>query len=572
MTRRRIVAGLLVSVGLLTLLYLADVALASGDVPRGTRVAGVAIGGKSRSAALRLLASRVQGPKQVTVTGPAGTQPLVIDPAGVGLRVDPARTLDAAREQSLNPVVRLASLFTKHDVRPVVTVDANALHRAVQTWAATADHSAREGSVRFDGVTPVAVPPRPGVVVDVERTSAAIVAAYPLHATVGAVVTTTPVKTSAADVASALHGIADRAVAAPVTLRAPDHDLTMTPAQIATVLRIDAGPDGRIAPRLDEKALATTLAETLRPVETPPKDAPITVDDQGAVHIGESAPGKTVDRHALATSLLTVLAQPAPRSVDLTLTDAEPRVSTTLAKTLGIKQKVSEFTTYHPCCRARVVNIHHIADIVNGAVVLPGETFSLNGYVGPRDTKRGFVMAPMILDGKFVPAVGGGVSQFATTMFNAVFFGGFADVYHKPHSYYISRYPAGREATVSTPSPDLQWKNDSPYGVLVTTKYTEKSVTVAFWSTKRYDIESVSGERYRIKPTHTVYDSRPTCESAAGESGFDIDVWRVFKVDGKETRREKFHTRYLPEPHFVCGSAPSSPSPSPSPSPSASPG
>jgi vancomycin resistance protein YoaR len=199
-----------------------------------------------------------------------------------------------------------------------------------------------------------------------------------------------------------------------------------------------------------------------------------------------------------------------------------------------------------------VQNIHTIADIVKGAVVLPGETFSLNGYVGARDRGRGFVEAPMILDGRFVPAVGGGVSQFATTMFNAVFFGGFQDVYHKPHSYWISRYPAGREATVSSPAPDLKWRNDSPYGVLITTSYTAKSVTVTFWSTKRYDIESVSGSRTRIRGFRTQYDSSSTCESSSGEPGFDIDVWRVFKQNGKEVKREKFHTRYLPEPRFVC--------------------
>ena len=193
-----------------------------------------------------------------------------------------------------------------------------------------------------------------------------------------------------------------------------------------------------------------------------------------------------------------------------------------------------------------------MADIVEGAVVLPGETFSLNGYVGARDRGRGFVEAPMILDGKFVPSVGGGVSQFATTMFNAVFFGGFEDVYHKPHSYWIRRYPPGREATVSSPAPDLKWRNDSKYGVLITTSYTPRSITVTFWSTKRYDIESITGDPYNFRGFRTQYDYSSTCESTAGERGFDINVWRVFKVGGKEIKRERFFTRYLPEPRFIC--------------------
>jgi vancomycin resistance protein YoaR len=552
-TRRRVLASLLGLVGVLTLAYVTDLALTRNRLPRGTRVAGVAIGGKTVAQARRIVAARVHGPAQMTVTGPAGAKPLVLDAAAVGLGVDAERTVDHALGQTLNPVARVVSLFGTRDVSPVPAYDTVKLRDAVRAWAAGIARTPREGSVRFDGITPVGVPPRSGLTIDVDATAGAVGAAYPGTTTVPAKVATVPVRTTQADVTRAVDEIARPAVAADVLLHAPRADVPMSREQIAAVLRIKADASGRIVAAVDRTALDDVLKDALKPVETPPKDAPFTVDDAGHITIGASAPGTKVDRDALARDLLPELAKPAPRTVALAVTEAEPRITTALAKTLGIKEKVGEFTTYHPCCRARVTNIHRIADIVTGAVVLPGETFSLNAFVGPRDTKRGFVMAPMILDGKFVPAVGGGVSQFATTMFNAVFFGGFADVSHKPHSYYISRYPAGREATVSSPTPDLQWKDDSKYGVLITTKYTDRSITVTFWSTKRYDVESVSSDRYRIRPTHTVHDSRPTCEPSSGEPGFDIDVWRVFTVHGKEVRREKFHTRYLPEPRFVCG-------------------
>lgn len=551
-TTRGLLVGLLGLVGLLALVYVADVATASGRVPRGTEVAGVKIGGKSRAEATRLIASKVAVPATLTVTQPGGGVSLTIKAGDVGLRVDPARTVDAARGEALNPFTRLAGIFATHTVEPAVTVDDAKLRAAITTWARKVDHGAREGAVRFDGVTPVAVPPRAGRRVDVEATASRAVDEYPATTTTEAIVAVDPVRTTDADVARAMDEIARPAVAAPVTLTAPGKGVTMSRSQIASVLRIETGADGRIAASLDPKRLDEVLTATLKPVETLPKDAAFAVDDKGVITIAPSALGTKVDRAALAEALLPVLTQPSPRIVTLTIVQAEPRISTELARTLGIKEKVGEFTTYHPCCRPRVKNIHLMADIVKGAVVLPGETFSLNGYVGARDTARGFVKAPMILDGKFVQSVGGGVSQFATTMFNAVFFGGFEDVYHKPHSYYISRYPAGREATVSTPAPDLKWRNDSPYGVLITTSYTEKSITVTFWSTKRFDIESISGPRTRVRGFGTEYDYRPDCEPASGAYGFDIDVWRVFKKDGVEIRRQKFHTRYQPEPRFVC--------------------
>ncbi|MDQ1710744.1 MAG: hypothetical protein QOE45_194 [Frankiaceae bacterium] len=554
--RQRLLVGTLGTVGLLAVLYVADVALASGRVPRGTEVDGVAIGGQTRAGAAKTLAARLQPPRRVTVTLPDGTAPLVLDAATVGLKVDADRTVDLASSAALNPFSRFKALFSTRRVAPVPSVDDAKLRAAIATWARRVNQNAREGSVRFDGVTPVGVAPREGRLVDVDPTAAAVVAAYPHNDTTQASVETDPVVTTAADVARAVQEIAGPAVAAPVTLTAPARSAVMTRSQIASVLRIDADPDGRITAKLDGAKVATVLRDTLRPIETLPKDAPITVDDNGVVVVGASVNGTKVDRGALTAALLPALARPAPRSVALTVVEAEPELTTAKAKALGIKEKVGEFTTYHPCCKPRVTNIHTIADIVKGAVVMPGETFSLNGYVGERDTARGFVKAPMIYEGKFIPAVGGGVSQFATTMFNAVFFGGFQDVSHKPHSYFISRYPPGREATVSSPNPDLKWRNDSPYGVLITTSHTGKSITVTFWSTKRYGIESITGPRTRIKGFRTQYDPSPTCTSSSGEPGFDIDVWRVFKQGGKEVKRQKFHTRYLPEPRFVCGRPP----------------
>jgi vancomycin resistance protein YoaR len=137
-------------------------------------------------------------------------------------------------------------------------------------------------------------------------------------------------------------------------------------------------------------------------------------------------------------------------------------------------------------------------------------------------------------------------------MFNAVFFGGLQDVQHTPHSYYISRYPAGRESTVSFPQPDFRWRNDSPYGVLVDTAYTDTSLTVSFWSTERYDVESKSSEKYAIKSFESKTESGPKCIPMPGAEGFQIDVWRIFKQNGKEVRRQKFHTTYEAEPRITC--------------------
>ncbi|MDP8927099.1 MAG: VanW family protein [Actinomycetota bacterium] len=113
-----------------------------------------------------------------------------------------------------------------------------------------------------------------------------------------------------------------------------------------------------------------------------------------------------------------------------------------------------------------------MADIVEGAVIEPGEHFSLNGHMGRRTRARGFVAAPVIVEGEFEEEVGGGVSQFATTFFDAAYFSGIQIDEFQQHSYYISRYPMGRESTIYYGLIDVAVTNDSPYGILVHTSYT----------------------------------------------------------------------------------------------------
>ena len=138
------------------------------------------------------------------------------------------------------------------------------------------------------------------------------------------------------------------------------------------------------------------------------------------------------------------------------------------ARTLRIREQVSAFTTYFPYADYRNTNIGRAAELVDGTILKPGETFSLNDTVGERTRANGFTEGFIIEDGVFKEDLGGGVSQMATTTFNAMFFAGLEDVEHKTHSFYIDRYPVGREATVAWGSVDLRFRNDTPYGVLIT--------------------------------------------------------------------------------------------------------
>jgi hypothetical protein len=181
------------------------------------------------------------------------------------------------------------------------------------------------------------------------------------------------------------------------------------------------------------------------------------------------------------------------------------------ARGTAIVEQVSEFTTPHACCESRVENIHRIADMVRGVYLIPGERFSLNEFVGPRTVENGFVAAGAIRQGHLIQEVGGGVSQFATTIFNAAYFAGMDFVEYRSHTIYFSRYPYGREATISNPAPDLVFVNNTAYPILIWTSYTEESITVSMYSTKNVTVDELDQRtsRYGVC-THVETDRERT--------------------------------------------------------------
>jgi hypothetical protein len=145
-------------------------------------------------------------------------------------------------------------------------------------------------------------------------------------------------------------------------------------------------------------------------------------------------------------------------------------------------ERVSRFTTFFDCCQNRVTNIRLLASELNGHVIQPGETFSIDEFTGPRTSSEGYLPAPYLLEGEGqCCAVGGGISQFGTTLHNAVFWGGYKVVEHRPHSGWISRYPFGIEATLSYSSIDYRFTNDTVTPLTIRTSSTGTSVTVELW-------------------------------------------------------------------------------------------
>ena len=536
--------------------------LVAGDkVPRGTTVAGVDVGGRTpddAEAALRAgLADRVDRPVTVSVDGEQST----VDPAQAGLSVDYAASVaDAGGERSWRPR-RLWDYWTGGDDRDaVVTVDDQAFGAALDDLAEDVGTPPVDGDVRFRAGKVVVTDPTSGEELDREAAEAGITAAYTAEepADVELTLTTAQPDIDATDLQKALDSFANPAMSAPVTLVFGDSPVRLDPRRFGKVLGMRA-EGGELVPDLDEKGL-TRLVDAGISGDGAPVDATVELVD-GKPKVVPAKPGVTYEPSDVSDAFLELVTRPSgEREMKVDSTVAEPDFTTKDAKALKIRERVSTFTTYYPYAEYRNINIGRAAELIDGTVLKPDDVFSLNGIVGERTRENGFSEGFIISDGIFKEDLGGGVSQMATTTFNAMFFAGLKDIEHKPHSFYIDRYPVGREATVAWGAVDLRFQNDTPYGVLIhahvtpATSSTQGVVTVSMYSTKYWDITSTTSDRYNYREPKTRTLTTPDCYPNTGYAGFDVDVTRTFRRHGESAidHTEKFHTAYTPSDTVVC--------------------
>ena len=302
-------------------------------------------------------------------------------------------------------------------------------------------------------------------------------------------------------------------------------------------------------------ASARSSCRSLGRFERQPADARFVVDGN-RVRVVPDAPGRKLDADRIALSLVTNL--PARAHLARFLT-AQPRLTTEEAQKLRITELVSEFTTNYPCCAPRVTNIKRAATLLDGTIILPGKVFSLNGALGKRTEAKGFVSAPQIFNGRFEDAVGGGISQVATTLFNAAFFSGIKLVAHRAHQFYISRYPMGREATVSWGGPELIFRNDWPAAILMKLDASDSGITVRFYSTKLgRRVTTTTGKPYDLTTPKSVTVTNSALPPGArevvqeaGDGGFTVDYTRQVFRDGKKIRNERYTVEYDAEDEIV---------------------
>lgn len=210
-------------------------------------------------------------------------------------------------------------------------------------------------------------------------------------------------------------------------------------------------------------------------------------------------------------------------------------------------------------------NVAKLSGIINGVVIQPGETWSINEEAGPRTSSGGWLDAPGIRNGGYVDEPGGGVCQISSTLYNAAIRANLDIVDASHHSISSSYIPLGLDATISTPSPDLKIRNpyDTPIYIVSYVNPTRYNVTVEIYGPPVVDPELgevildfsfKDGGTFGSPTMRYVYNTSKAPDGkvippgksytyAQSRLGRKVETFKHYlSLDGKELKKESFHS------------------------------
>jgi vancomycin resistance protein YoaR len=578
--RRRLVRRVsLASVGLLAVLLVAVAFVYAGSpdrLPSGVAIAGVDVAGLSPAAAVRRLDAREAAlhnvPLEVTVDG----REFRVRPSDLGLNVDWRGAVAEAQGKTdgFRPIRgfrRLAIWAFGTEVTPNAGVDPRALARVLEPMT-RGDIAHRDAAIRLAGLRPVIVPEKDGLALDPREAEAAIVGTLARldRTPVTLAVSTEEPKVTAEMLAPAMEKVR-MVLSAPVRLVSGNGFTLVRKRQLARLLQLPANGTKTLrigGPRAD--AYFATLAKR---INTKAQDAEFIVATKSRVIVKPSVSARALDVPRTADRLLAAALRPNRRSAPMVVGTEEPERTTAEARKMGITGLVSSYTTIYSGDANRVHNVRLVADLIDRTLIPPGTTFSFNETTGERNEEKGFLEAPVIINGELQTGLGGGVCQVSTTVFNAAYEAGLDITERTNHALYISHYPQGRDATVNYPDLDLKFVNDTKKWLLLRTFVGSSALTVNLYGApqnRRVESE-VAALRVVGKPP-TTWRKDPTITRGrrivadAGSSPLSTSVNRkVYDAKGNLLYDDTWYSSYRGEKKIILVGTKPKPKPEPKP-------
>ncbi len=530
----------------------------SDRLANGTRIAGVDVGGLRAADAEVLLQRRSDRLTAVPVTFVFGAHRFRLTPRSLGIRVDWRQAVKAAERQGggfgvVRGYRRLELEFFPEDLVPPIRAYDAGLSYEIGLIGKAVDKPHREARLVRRGLHITIAAGSTGQVLDRASARQSIVRALASfsRAPVGLPVR---VDAPAVTVASltAVQQRASRIISSPVTL-------------VAGPTRIRV-PRWRLAKLLDLSTVTFSspvahqyFARLEHTIDRKAKDASFAVDAHGEIHVVPASPGVVLDIRRSAARVLAAASGFGDRTARLSVSMRRPKRSTTAAEAMGITGMVGTYETIYGGDPNRIHNVQLVAHLVDDKLIAPGATFSFNGATGERTADKGFLVAPVIINGELQTGLGGGICQVSTTVFNAAYEAGLPITARTNHALYISHYPLGRDATVNYPDIDLKFVNDTGHWLLLRTFVGSSSLTVTLYGTPQHRrVESIVAPLTVVSAPplrKTVDATLSPGETAVDDYGVAAQTTsverKVFAPNGKLVSDATWYSSYRAEPKII---------------------
>ncbi|HLA80147.1 MAG TPA: VanW family protein [Thermoleophilia bacterium] len=351
-------------------------------------------------------------------------------------------------------------------------------------------------------------------------------------------------------------------ISAPVVLKDGEKTWTLAPERIVGYMDFTSeyrNGVSTLVPYISAEKLAPFFAGIADEVATKPVNATFKSDGEKA-WVVPGVPGKALDPEKTVEAVTAASLLLAERTAVVAVTTTDPDLTTEEAEAMGIRDKLSSYTTEWVGTANRQVNVHITAQYASNVMLAPGEEYSFEKTIGPRTAARGYKLAPGIVGpGKLEDVFGGGICQVSTTLFNAVFFAGLEVTQRRNHSIYIDHYPKGRDATVSAGGPDLRFKNDTANYIWI--RASSDGITTTFTIYGTDDGRKVSyttSDFYNVVARTQVTIPNPSLGPGtsvvrlSGQSGKQVKVVRTVKAaDASTIHKDTFISTWLMVPRQI---------------------
>jgi vancomycin resistance protein YoaR len=531
-------------------------------IAAGVEIAGVDVGGLTRQQALALLQHRAARLRSVPVTFTAGSARFAIRPEQLGVEAAWANAVHDAFDRGGGFAIfrgyrRLGLRLHGATIDPRIRAYDAAVDYEVGVLASKIDRDHVDARLVRHGLDVVAVHGRTGRRLDTTAAARTIVEALAGSARAPVAL---PVSVDAPAVT--LHDLARsrvlarRALSAPVTLGLGSAAVTISRTQLARMLELPRGGTTRLA--LGGPAANAYFARLDRKLAEPARDAAFTVSGAHVTIVPSSA-GVAVDVPRTSAAVLAAAERRTARVARIAEAVVQPSRTTAEARAMGITGIVSSYETVFGGIPNRIHNVELVSHLVDGKLIAPGATFSFNGTTGARTAEKGFVAAPVIINGELQTGLGGGVCQVSTTVFNAAYEAGLPITARTNHALYISHYPLGRDATVDYPDVDLKFVNDTHHWLLLRTFVTSSSLAVNLYGTPQHRrVETETAPLRFVSPPpvkKTLDKSLEPGDRVVDDPGVPAQAtWvrrRVFAPGGKLLYDSTWYSNYVAEPALV---------------------